>query len=843
MATQDPQHRQHLIPQNTSTAQDYTAKQQARDPLPATPVKDRQPHAQHLRAQLAAVAIEQQERAAQFQALNVQTALGIQVEFESEHAVALAAESLARDRQGIELMNVRKLDDQVLATVFVPQGKLTHFENLISEYAQFKTDVNGAPRDNRKLIDAIRTLRVASFDSLWTDAAEALPADDAEAIWWEAWLPLGHNAQQTLVDFRTVAGLAGLLVSERVLYFPERLVAQFHGSKALLLQSSLVLNMVAELRRAGTTAAFFAGLQPPEQVQWQEELQARLQPQPEGNAYVTLLDTGVNHGHPLLAPFVADADRHAIEPGWGPDDSNGHGTELAGLALLGDLTHALADHAPLQVSHRLESVRVLRWEGDNEGESYGVITAEAVARVEITDPERRRVFAMAVSSTKALDRGRPSSWSAAVDRLACDYDGQGSAPRLFVLCAGNTDDPQAWALYPESLSTNAVHDPGQAWNALTVGACSELTTITEEDAPQYQAVAPAGHLSPYTTTSAHWQSGWPFKPDIVMEGGNTAIEPTGFACQMGSLSLLTTSHQPHERMFALNWATSAATALAAGMCARIAAEYPGFWPETVRGLMVHSARWTQPMLDAYTPGGVRNRQTLRNLLRHCGYGVPSLERALYSAGNSLTIIVQDQLQPYHKDPQGGAIKTRQMHLHDLPWPTDLLAELGNAQVTLRVTLSYFIEPNPGERGGIDKYAYQSHALRFAVRRPLEAEAAFKRRINAQAQADELGLPGAATGGDAGWTIGEKLRARGSLLSDSWTGTAVELANRGQLAVFPAVGWWRNRSSHQRFDRTARYSLLVSIEAPTVEQDLYVQVAQQIAAAPVPVEIHIPGATG
>ncbi len=843
MATQVSQHRQHLLPQNTSTAENYTAKQQARDPLPTTPAKDRRLHGQHLRTQLAAVAIEQQERAAQRQALNVQSALGIQVEFESEQAVELTAASLARDKQGIELLNVRKRDDQVLATVFVPEGKLTHFEKLVSKYVDYKTDINGAPRDGRKLLDAIRTLRVASFDSLWTDAAEALPTNDTDVIWWEAWLPLGRHAQQTLADFRTVAGLAGLLVSERVLYFPERIVAQFHGSKAQLLRSSLVLNMVAELRRTKTTAEFFTGLFPHEQAEWQQELQERLQPQPAGNAYVTLLDTGVNHGHPLLAPFVADADRHAIEPAWGPDDGDGHGTELAGLALLGDLTHALADQMPLQVAHRLESVKVLRWAGDNEGESYGVITAEAVARVEISDPERRRVFSMAVSSTDALDRGRPSSWSAEVDRLACDYDGQGSAPRLFVLCAGNTSDPDAWATYPNSLATNSVHDPGQAWNALTVGACSELTNITEDDAPQYVAVAPAGHLSPYTTTSATWESGWPFKPDIVMEGGNTAIEPTGFACQMGSLSLLTTSHQPHERMFALNWATSAATALAAGMCARIAAAYPGFWPETVRGLIVHSARWTQPMLDAYTPGGVRSRQTLRSLLRHCGYGVPSLERALYSAGNSLTMIVQDQLQPYYKAEQGG-IKTREMHLHDLPWPTDMLTALGNSPVTLRVTLSYFIEPNPGERGGIDKYAYQSHALRFAVRRPLESQAEFKRRINAQADADEQGLPGAAAGGDAGWTIGEKLRARGSLLSDSWTGTAVELANRGQLAVFPAMGWWRNRSSHQRFDRLARYSLLISIEAPTVEQDLYVQVAQQIAAAAaVPVEMHIPGVAG
>ncbi|HTP93779.1 MAG TPA: hypothetical protein VMJ52_18685, partial [Xanthobacteraceae bacterium] len=94
--------------------------------------------------------------------------------------------------------------------------------------------------------------------------------------------------------------------------------------------------------------------------------------------------------------------------------------------------------------------------------------------------------------------------------------------------------------------------------------------------------------------------------------------------------------------------------------------------------------------------------------------------------------------------------------------------------------------------------------------------------------------GAAT--DGGWTIGERLRTRGSLLSDSWSGTAAALANRGQLAVYPAMGWWRNRPSHERFDRAARYSLLVSIEAPEVPEDLYANIALQIAA---PVAIELP----
>lgn len=837
MATEYQQQRPHLFPRYTRATEGYTAKKTAGGAKVAVPPQPRAQHAQALRTQFAQVEAAQLRRVAEQKAAEVQTAIGIQIEFESQQGVDLAAESLARDHQGIQLMNVRKHANQVLATVFVPQGKLTHFEKLIKAYVEHRTSATtGRALDNQPLIDAIRSVRVATFDSLWTDSAEALPTKETEAIWWEAWLPGGDDRQQVIADFRKVTEQGGLLVRERVLHFPERMVLQMHGSKVQLLQSALVLNMIAELRRAKTTAQFFTELRVPDEAEWGKDLQDRLVPQHVGNSFVTLLDTGVNHGHPLLAPMVAGGDRHTVEPSWGLDDTNGHGTELAGLALFGDLTPALSDNALLSVPHRLESVKILQGPGDNDGQSYGAITAEAVARVEISAQDRRRVFAMAVSSTDGRDRGRPSSWSAEVDRLACDYEGLGETPRLFVLCAGNTQDPNAWSDYPASLSTNLVHDPGQAWNALTVGAYSEHTTISESFGHQYNPIAPVGGLSPYTTTSATWQTGWPFKPDIVMEGGNAAIDRTGFTSQMDSLSLLTTNSRPHERLFTVSWATSASTALAAGMAARIQAAYADLWPETVRALMVHSARWTQSMLDVYVPNGVRNRTTnMRQLLRHCGYGVPSLERALYSAGNSLTLIVQDQLQPYQK--VGSTIRTRDMHLHDLPWPTDLLQELGEAQVTLRVTLSYFIEPNPGQRGGIDKYAYQSHALRFAVRRPLENEAAFRRRINAQAEAEEQGLPVSASGSDTGWTIGERTRSRGSLVSDSWSGTAAALANRGQLAVFPTMGWWRNRPSHGRFDRVAKYSLVVSIEAPEIQQDLYSIVAQQIEA-PIANEIPI-----
>lgn len=55
---------------------------------------------------------------------------------------------------------------------------------------------------------------------------------------------------------------------------------------------------------------------------------------------------------------------------------------------------------------------------------------------------------------------------------------------------------------------------------------------------------------------------------------------------------------------------------------------------------------------------------------------------------------------------------------------------------MRVTLSYFIEPNPSERGFSARYRYESHGLRYDVKCPAESEGDFRARINAAARDEE-----------------------------------------------------------------------------------------------------------
>jgi hypothetical protein len=314
-----------------------------------------------------------------------------------------------------------------------------------------------------------------------------------------------------------------------------------------------------------------------------------------------------------------------------------------------------------------------------------------------------------------------------------------------------------------------------------------------------------------------------------MEAGNMAISPVDGTADFidDALQLLSTGHQFAMGKQLISFGdTSAAAALAARLAAMVQGQYPDYWPETIRALIVHSAQWTEAMKSRFAP--LRTKDDYRPLLRYCGYGVPSTDDLFWSTRSILTLIAQDSLQPFFKD--GSEIKTRDINLHSLPWPIEALQALPEqTQVEMKVTLSYFIEPSPGARGRTNKYLYASHGLRFDVRRPLERLDAFQQRVNQQAR-DEESIPNRRTVKESGaWVLGENLRKLGSIHSDTWHGSAAELAERGYIAVYPVLGWWKERKNLQRWGKRARYALIVTIKTPGVDTDIYTPVVNQISA--------------
>jgi hypothetical protein len=753
-------------------------------------------------------------------------AKGIYLEVELQRGAK--PDILARKTEGIRPGAV-KADENNVRTValYVPDSARAALQQILADYTSGPLTGSGKPQRSDK-IGPIEVFRRARLETVWTDDPRALPDDVQHQMWWAVWCPSG--AETRIENACERLGVRAAARDHRS-YFPEATVIPVLATRVAIELMLFVTGDIDELRRASDNPVFFTDEVRGDQSEWTGDLAERINWPDSTAPAVCLLDTGVNRAHALIEPALSSADMHAINSEWGTDDHDpsGHGTAMAGLSLHGDLTAQLGDMSERALNHRLESVKLLPPAGfdPNEPHSYGVLTQAAISLPEISAPGRGRIFCMAVSN-QDVSGAIASTWSAAIDQIAAGTmigDGENAPRRLFVVSAGNVPPViQMAQLQPQD--NFPTEDPAQAWNALTVGGYTDLIDIQDSGYEDWSPLAGAGELSPHSRTSFTWPQGRsPFKPEIVLEAGNRAVSPEKTeVLTVDSLSLLSTGHDVEVLPLVPFKATSAATAQAARMAAMLHAEHPELWPETVRGLMVHSAEWTEPMLAAFeTTAGKRDNY---GLLRRFGYGVPDFDRANASAQNHLALVAQSEIQPFKRDGR----KFNECHYYGLPLPASILEELGNNPINLKITLSYFVDPNPGLSANVEPQRYQSFGLRFDLRRKGETIANFKKRVNAAERENPLG---AAPGGpnDNGWLLGPKSVSAGSLHCDVWAGPAIDLLGRDQICISPVNGWWRKRASPEICNKKARYSLIVTIRTPDTNVDIY---------TPISTAIEIPG---
>lgn len=734
------------------------------------------------------------------------------LEFSSYKNLDLDFEALENKPKKVRLLSVREEEGVTSATVFVPEGQLEFFSEKIKAFKTKKTP-KGSPKHN-PLVSSISKIRPGSLKSLWTDDVAFFPKNDLP-IWWEVWWMSDSTEHSEVMEYCKKHVIRHVDV---ILKFPERFVTMLKSTPNQM--QFLVTNFgtVSELR--GTYPTPWEHLEAPIDVIKSkiDDLLSRTTFTNSTSPAVSILDTGVTRAHPLIEPALKSEDIHEVVSDIIPEVKD-HGTGMAGLSLYGDLMEVLNSSAPLEITHSLESVAIGPSKSKTEPKFYGPITESAVYTVELTDAEKKRVFCLAVTTTDQKHMGKPTSWSASIDRLS--YGREDDPKRLFIISAGNTDlnglDPAGD--YHDICQITGVFCPGQSWNALTIGAYTEKTSIAEPDLKGWKPVAPAGELSPHSSTSLIWQQKWPIKPDIVLEGGNRAVSPNKTELLTpASLMMLSTHDKPTERLLTSFNATSGATALASRMAAQILSIYPNAWPETVRGLLIHSANWTEPMIQRF-PG--RSKQEIENRLRCYGYGVPDIQKAIWSAKNLLTLVAENEILPFSTSVSKSF---NEMHLYNLPWPKETLLDLGEMTVKLRVTLSYFIEPNPPRRGYRIKYRYQSFGLRFTVNLPEENMEEFNKRVNKEKREEGEGFTGSSDAEK--WTLGPKLRTSGSVHSDIWEGSAAELSSCNVIGIYPTGGWWKNIKEKQ--SQKARYSLIVSLETEEKTVDIYTPVKTMIA---------------
>lgn len=705
--------------------------------------------------------------------------------------------------RGARLMCLNKsADDEEysIASIYLPTEKRYWLTKKLNKY-QEPVDEGKKPH-HEKFINSIESIEQATIRSLFPDKGEYDELRPGKTETFELWLDVTDDA--FIDNAKHVLNLLGIVVLQHApLKFEHVTILLISATKEALGDIPFSLDEVEAVCRYYNPAEL---LQNDEDAREWEQLilDDVVIRQNDESVIVGILDGGINNGHPLLQALLPDERRATVLPNTNVFHEGDHGTGMAGLVEYGDLSDFMGRRGHLEINHGLASIKILS-QVANDKQLYGKITIDAIEEAERLGA---KITCMAVTEDHERNNGFPSSWSAAIDSALYN---EGRCDRLMVVSAGNTNPNDIDAAdYITSLVNSSIQSPAQSQNAIIVGAYTRRAICHQAG---FGVIAPPNGLSPHTRTSWMWRR-IAIKPDIVMEGGNVGTHPILGNMALPELGLVTTCADFNQEPLMEFNATSAATALAARLAARIKTVNPDLSSLSVRALMVHSAYWTDAMK------ALSNKPS--DIVKYCGYGVPDERKAMMSSDTHATFIVENELIPFNADGT-----YHQMHFYALPWPKELLLQMDEETVKLRVTLSYYIEPSPSFKSALAKYRFASAGLAFDVKTPSETREQFIARKNLKEKVPEI-----RKNDSDRWKVGIQLRSNSTLQSDWFECTARELAECNEIGIYPQSGWWKFRKIENIHNRI-KYSLVVSIE--TAETDIYDAVRIAVGQA-VPIEV-------
>lgn len=813
----------------------YTSKSKPKNN--AIPIRNHSKHVQNLLIEFSdAEMLHNQKKYEVLEDFGLTEEYGIYLSISSAPKHSLPLESL--DTKDIQLSNVNYNNETETeeAVIYIPHSKRDFFIKKFTEYSKSINSESLNNPTNKKLINSIELIKLSNIKDFWADDFELFPKNKLEYIWWEVWIKkIDDNPEYTFEKVKEFSQQLNAELGNSYLNFFNNMVFLIKTSIKELEKSLFLMTNLLELRHVPETPSFFVNMNSKDQKDWGEDLYSSVSINTNPKTSICILDTGINYNHPLLKMISCEKNSISYNPNWPKYDVVSssynnepyapHGSLQAGIAGFGDLKFCIESNKSIQISHILESGRIIPPRGFNKPELYGAITTETCYKIEIQSTSiKNRIFALAISSNPN-NSGNPSSWSSEIDRFTFGEVSE-NYKRLFIVSTGNNTQLNSELDLWDQAHLAKIEDPAQSWNSITVGSMTNLTTIKDPDFNGWRPWSNRGNISPSTRTSVNWE--WkkqaPLKPDFVIEGGNRLVSPNLDITNHDDVSILTTSGNINLP-FESHLDSSAACALASNYAALISDRYPQYWPETIRALLIHSCKYNESIRSEYKKmkdsGIYSKNEILNTILRTVGFGVPDINKALSSTNNNTNIIIQNQLKPFKKGKN--TIQLNDWHLIELPWPKEELKKFSDKDVALKITLSYFIEPNPQNKGFKNRFSYQSHGLRFKLISSNQSLENFKASINKDDVYDDYQKPETDS---TGWLFGHNLRTRGSIHSDIWTGNAAELITMNTIAIYPVSGWWKSAKAKSRWENKIRYSLVVSLDCKE-QVDIYSSIYNQI----------------
>jgi hypothetical protein len=390
----------------------------------------------------------------------------------------------------------------------------------------------------------------------------------------------------------------------------------------------------------------------------------------DGAPVVAVLDSGIAGGHPLIGPALGDAQGF-VRPDREQHDDNGHGTQVAGIALYDDVEECARVKSFIP-RLRIVSGRILDQNAEGDSRLIENIVVEAVRYFH--DEYGCKIFNLSYGDlNKPYLGGHVKGLAYILDQLSRELN------VLFVVPTGNfwgiDDYPADWKNdYPDYLFSDHARllDPAPALNVLTVGSIArwdqshyaQRYTTDPREVPVAQREQP----SPFSRCGESVNAA--IKPDMAAYGGNVAFNLVTKSQSMAKLGELSLSKDfaVHGRWLTEAAGTSYAAPHVAHYAGRLLSDMPDASINLLRTLLVAHSEVPKPTRDLFNDNQERICQSI-------GYGMVQ-QNALYrSTEEDVTLIAEERLRNNHH------------HFFEIPIPASFY-QPGRRQRTITVALAY-----------------------------------------------------------------------------------------------------------------------------------------------------------